>query len=244
MKHSDAPVKELAPEEVRIKQAYARRLRTVPATRYSCFNSGNLMIEQELERGFLYEFRRQKGVSLRDQRILEIGCGTGARLRSLIQWGAQPENLVGVDLIEERVTEARRLLPQAVTIVRGSASSLEFSDCSFDVVCQFTLFSSVLDGQVKQRIGQEMLRVLKPDGCLIWYDFRVNNPLNSDVRGIGKTEIGQLFPECTITFRRLTLLPPLARFLGNFSPAACQIISATRLLSTHYLAFITKPSAA
>jgi len=214
----------------------------VPGTRYSCFNPGNVIIEQELERCFLSGFRRVKGLSLKDHRVLEIGCGTGARLRSFIQWGVQPENLVGLDLLEERVREARRLLPQSVTTVTGSASSLGFSDCTFDLVCQFTLFSSVLDDQIKQRISREMLRVVRPDGLLVWYDFKVNNPLNPDVQGIEKREIRRLFPECSITFRRLTLLPPLARFLGRLSPAVCQLISASRLLSTHYLAFIKKPS--
>ncbi len=53
---------------------------------------------------------------------------------------------------------------------------------------------------MKRKIASEMLRVLKEDGSIIWYDFFVRDPRNKDVSGIGKNEIRQLFPGCQIEF--------------------------------------------
>ena len=36
---------------------------------------------------------------------------------------------------------------------------------------------------MKQAVAEEMLRVLKPQGLILWYDYHVNNPWNKDVRG-------------------------------------------------------------
>lgn len=227
-------------EEARIKRAYARRKQLVFDSRYSCFNAGNLLIEQEVERHFLSTLHQLGRAPLHDKQILEVGCGSGDWLRKLVCWGAQPENIVGIDLLEERINEACRLLPKTVTLTTGSASKLEFSDQTFDLVLQFTLFTSVLDGSLKGKIANEMLRVLKPDGCIIWYDFHVNNPFNPDVRGISKREIRQLFPQCHIHLRRITLVPHVARLLSRVSPALCRLISSVRVFSTHYLVFILK----
>ena len=41
---------------------------------------------------------------------------------------------------------------------------------------------------MKQKVAAEMLRVVKPQGLILWYDFRYNNPRNSNVRGIGAAE--------------------------------------------------------
>lgn len=227
-------------EEARIVTAYARRKELIPEDRYSCFNPGNLLIQQEIERHLLSSLYRLGRAPLRDKQILEVGCGSGCWVRSLISWGAQPENIFGIDLLEERIDEARRLLPKAVTVTAGSASTLEFADQAFDLVFQFTLFSSILDRALKGKIANEMLRVLRPDGCIIWYDFHVNNPFNPDVRGLKKQEIRQLFPHCQTHFRRITLMPPAARVLGRISPALCQLLSSLKIFSTHYLVLILK----
>jgi ubiquinone/menaquinone biosynthesis C-methylase UbiE len=227
-------------EQRRIREVYARRKERIHADRYSYFNPGNLVIEQELEGYFLSSLTKLGRAPLRDKRILEVGCGSGPWLRNLIRWGAQPENLVGVDLLEERIEQARRLLPGSVCLTSGDATNLAFPDGTFDLVFQFTMLSSVLDDSVKREIAMEMLRVLKPDGCIISYDLHVNNARNPDVRGIGKQEILRLFPNCATFFRRLTFLPPAARALGPISPSLCRLLASVKIFSTHYLAFILK----
>jgi ubiquinone/menaquinone biosynthesis C-methylase UbiE len=236
-------------EETRIMRAYADRERVVPGTRYSCFNSGTLLLEQELERHILAGLRRFVRTSVDDQtgreplddkEILEIGCGRGLRLQNLIRWGARPERLFGLDLQPARIAEARHLLPESVNLSTGNATQLQFAKQQFDLVFLFTVFSSILDHGVRKAVAQEMLRVVKAGGCIVWYDFHVNNPRNADVRGVKKAEVRQLFPNCRYHFDRITLVPPVARALAPHSVALCRLLSSVKILSTHYLAFITK----
>jgi ubiquinone/menaquinone biosynthesis C-methylase UbiE len=228
-------------EEARIRKVYAKRKDTVlyPSL-YSHFNPGHLFIVQERERRVLELLQRHGYEDLRSKNLLEIGCGEGYWLREFIAWGARPENIRGIDLLEDRVAEARRLSPSEINIDCGSAAKLEFPDESFDVVLQSTMFTSILDASLKQQIAAEMLRVLRREGLILWYDYHVNNPRNSDVRGVKRREIAQLFPGCRIELQRVTLLPPLTRLLAPRSFLACDLLAKIPLLCTHYLGVIRK----
>jgi ubiquinone/menaquinone biosynthesis C-methylase UbiE len=175
-------------------------------------------------------------------RLLEVGCGDGWWLRKFVEYGADQRNLRGVELLPDRVERARVLSPN-IQVTQGDASRLHMPDGSFDIVLQSTVFSSILDPAMRRAVASEMLRVLSPGGLVIWYDMRVDNPGNPDVRGVPRSEVEALFPGCVCRFRRATLAPPLARRLAPASRALCQLLSAFPFLLTHYLAFISKPSA-
>jgi SAM-dependent methyltransferase len=130
-----APIAFLA-EAKRITEAYVRRSLAVPAERYSPFELSNLMRVQELERKVLQLIARCLGTSLRYKTILEIGCGTGYWLRQFIQWGANPSNLAGVDILSAKIALARELCPPDVHLECRDASELSFPDGSFDIVWQ------------------------------------------------------------------------------------------------------------
>ena len=170
-------------------------------------------------------------------RILDIGCGDGNMLREFLQWGAQPENLAGIDLRPEPVNYALSLNPN-LDIRCGSASELPWPELSFDMVCQHTLFTSVLDGKMRMKISTEMKRVVRENGMILWYDFFYNNPANPDVRGVRKAEIKKLFPDCRYKFARITLAPPIARRLVSVSWGLCTFLESLQLFNTHYLAAI------
>ena len=225
-------------EEARIRTVYAKRQGN--DVRYSWFSPGHLFIIQERERRLLTLLQRHGFALLDTYKILEIGCGTGHWLREFIKWGARPEKIAGVDLLSDRVTEAKKLCPDAVQIQCGSAADLTFPDDTFDLVLQSTVFTSVLDFSMKQRMASEMLRVVKSDGLILWYDYHVNNPWNSDVRGVKRQEISQLFPGCLIKLQRITLAPPLVRLLAPYSWLACYLLGKVPWLCTHYLGVIRK----
>jgi ubiquinone/menaquinone biosynthesis C-methylase UbiE len=225
-------------EEARIRAAYAKRQKD--DARYSYFSMGNLFIVQERERRLLALLKRNNLAPLQTKKILEVGCGTGYWLREFIKWGARPENITGLDLLADRVAEARYLCPEGVSIVYGNAAALAFPDATFDLVVQSTVFTSVLDTSMKQQMASEMLRVVKDGGFLLWYDYHVNNPWNPDVRGIKRREISQLFSGCRITLQRLTLIPPLVRLLAPYSWLACYVLGKMPWLCTHYLGLISK----
>jgi SAM-dependent methyltransferase len=224
-------------EEARIREAYARRW---DESRYSWFNAGYLFTMQALESQLLVLLKQYDFASLDTKNVLEVGCGTGFWLREFIKWGARPENITGVDLLSDSVAKARHLCPEAVKIHCGSAAELLFPDGIFDLVLQSTVFTSVLDASLKRRMASEMLRVVKRDGLILWYDFHVNNPWNPDVRGVKRREIYQLFPGCRIDLRRITLAPPLVRSIAPYSWLACYLLEKIPLLCTHYLGVIRK----
>lgn len=230
---------EYAAEEARIRAAYAEReLRPAISKRESYFDRGCLFMMHEQERKMLDLLKLSGRDELQNQKILEVGCGTGGILRKIIRWGAHPENVFGLDLVPENIERARRLSPGAVSLACGNAADIPHPDAAFDIVVQVTVFSSILNPGLKQQIAREMRRVLKPDGAILWLDFFVNNPRNREVRGVGRKEICSLFPDCDIALRRVTLAPPLARLLAPYSWLLCDVLAGLAFLDTHYLGLL------
>lgn len=222
-------------EEQRIREAYARRR---VQHLYSWFNPAYVFMAQERERAILKVLAESGMTSLAGTRILDVGCGMGAWLLDFLKWGAAPENLCGVDLLPERVELARRLLPPAVQLRCASARVLDVPEGSFDLVLQSTVFTSILDPAMKRQIAREMLRSVRGGGFILWYDYLFDNPANPDVRGVRKSEIRDLFPECEIRLRRITLAPPAVRRLASRSRLLCCLLEKVPWLCTHYLGVI------
>lgn len=227
-------------EEARIHEAYARRQYTVPADLYSAFNRAHLYTLQQLERRTLRLIAAHGFSSLANKTICEIGCGGGYWLRRFVDWGANPENLFGFDLLENLVAQARHRCPVAVNLECANAASLPLLNSSCDLVAQFTVFSSILDVSLRRAVAMEMLRILRPGGLIVWYDTRVNNPSNIDVRGIRRRELQRLFPVCRIELEAITLAPPINRILADASWLLSYFFERVPLLRTHYLGAITK----
>jgi ubiquinone/menaquinone biosynthesis C-methylase UbiE len=227
-----------AAEEARIRAAYAKREKD--DARYSWFNPAYQLMIRECERRILARLKQIGFADLQSKSVLEIGCGRGYWLREFVKWGARPENVTGIDLLMDRVVQARELCPAGVRVHCGSASDLPFRSEHFDIVFQSTVFTSILDINLKRKAADEMVRVLKREGLIIWYDYHVNNPWNKDVRGVKRREIHKLFPNCRIDLERITLLPPLARFLAPYSYLTCYLLENVPLLCTHYLGVIRK----
>jgi len=222
-----------------IKKRYERRKLLSENTRYSYFNKGNLFIVQEKQRKLLDLLHRQGFRSLKKMKILEVGCGNGGWLRDFVQWGAHSENLYGIDLLKDRIEEAKKINPN-FNFLCANAEKLDFDDKSFDIVIVATCFTSILDAKMKKNIAREILRVVKIGGIILWYDFRFDNPWNPDVKGIEKKEIKELFGDCDYNFNLTTLLPPLTRRLAPLSLLACELLAKIPFLKTHYLVVIKK----
>lgn len=225
--------------EQRLKEAYEKR-KAIPANRYSLLNPANLFMLQSRERALSAVFAELHLHDFKNLRILDIGCGSGGQLLNFLHYGAMPQNLCGIDLLPERVNKAKTILP-ASNIRLGNATDLPWPDNSFDIAVPFTVFTSILEPEIKKQASAEILRALKPGGILLWYDFHMDNPANPDVRGVKKAEIAALFPDCKISLKRITLAPPLTRMIAPFSIISCQLLEKLRILNTHYLGYIRKP---
>ncbi len=230
-------VNESLVEERRVSKTFTRHRTDY---RYVWSNPSYVFMMQDVERRLLVLLAQHGVTSLNGRRILEIGCGTGNWLREFVKWGAHPRDVVGMDLLGERVSEAKALCAEGVRLFCGNATTLPVRTASFDLVAQFTVFTSVLDTDLKRQIASEMIRVIKPDGLILWYDFSFNNPKNLAVRGVSRKEIQQLFPGCSVGLRRITLAPPVTRRLASRSWLACSLLNAIPFLRTHVLAVIKK----
>ncbi len=178
-------------------------------------------------------------------RLLDFGCGPGTISVGLAR-AVEPGEFHGIDMEESQIEIARAAAASGAhdnaTFHVGDASAMPFEDEFFDLVIQFTMFTSILDNSMKRNIAQEMLRVLKPMGMILWYDYHISKPTNLDVKGIGKREIKGLFPNCSFCFKRVTLAPPLTGAIAPYSLLLCHLLDSISLLRTHYLVAISKNS--
>ena len=229
-------------EETRIQRVYAAYAdQGVVESKWSLENPGNVAISQERSRVLAKMLDRAAFTPLGDKRILEVGCGQGRVLQDLVELGARPGFLAGVDLRTEAIDAARSRWPE-VDLRVADGQRLPFVAESFDVVAVFTVFSSILEGKISKMVAREISRVLKPGGGVVHYDFQYRNPWNPEVRGINRVEVETLFPGFRGEWTSLTLLPPLARRLGPLTAFAYPALAAVAALRTHLLGVLIKPA--
>jgi SAM-dependent methyltransferase len=221
----------------RARGVYAARAGNASLARgYSVFVPSNLFTLQGRD-WIIADLLRRSGLwSLADLDILDVGCGAGGELRRMTTLGADPARMAGIDLMPARIEEARRVLPAARFEV-GSAHELPFANASFDLVTQFVLFSSVVHPGLRQAIACEMLRVLRPNGRILWYDLRSLRP-HPDLVPIGLAELRSLFPGCSIEARPATLGWRPSHFLAPRSRVAAILAEKLPRTRSHYVALI------
>lgn len=224
-------------EEARILSEYARREREIPRDRYSPAQPAALFARQNTQRHVIALMARQGIWPPAALDVLDVGCGSGGWLQDFSRWGADPERLRGVDLIPDRVSAAKHNLPQS-DIRECSAAALPWPDASFDLVTQFVVFTSILDPGIRSQAAREMLRVTRPGGVILWYDFRCNNPRNRNVRRVTLHEIQTLFPGCRVEAQSVTLAPPLAEIIAPLCWPLAHALESLPFLRTHLLCLI------
>lgn len=121
------------------------------------------------------------------QRVLEVGCGTGAILHELIT----PASLHGLDINFAALAECRAHVPGA-SLIHGDALSLPYSGRLFDIVyCHFLL----LWVRDPLQALTEMKRVTKSGGHILAfaepnYSRRVDQP--AELTPLGRWQIEAL----------------------------------------------------
>jgi ubiquinone/menaquinone biosynthesis C-methylase UbiE len=227
-------------DTARITAEYDRRAREIPDDFYSWAKPANLLMHQQTIRSCIAALSRGSFFPLDGLRVADIGCGAGTWLLEFVEWGADPTNLAGIDLIPARLERARQRLPQADLHI-GSASDLPWPDESFDLLSQMLVFTNMFDPEFKRAVSKEMLRVLKPGGGILWFDFRIDNPNNPEVQGLRKSEIQSLFPDCEVELKPTLLAPPLSRLIAPRSWVLGEALATLPFLCTHYAGLIRKP---
>jgi ubiquinone/menaquinone biosynthesis C-methylase UbiE len=224
----------------RIAQAY-RELEARAGSRYDLRNRGNRLVLDERRKLARRLLDDAGWLPLGPRRVLEVGCGTGSELRWMLEMGASPQNLVGVDLLADRVRVARAAFPD-IEFHEGNAERLPFPDATFEVAMAITLFSSILDASMAHNVAREIVRVLRPGGGLLWYDFRYDSPSNRNVRGVTGRAVRELFPGLDGRLFTITVAPPLVRRLGPLTSIAYSSLSHVPLARTHLMGLLRKPA--
>lgn len=142
-------------DEIREIADRYRRRDQIPARRYSRLNPVVNLTAQERQRALVRLFANLGLESLSDLQVLEVGCGNGSNLLELIELGASPQNLVGNELLEDRLADARNRLPASTELFAGDASQLALSAEHFDIVYQSTVFSSILDDGLQESLAKK-----------------------------------------------------------------------------------------
>jgi ubiquinone/menaquinone biosynthesis C-methylase UbiE len=101
-------------------------------------------------------------------RVLDVGCGTGGAARALAASLPGVERVVGLDVSETMIAEARARTRKSATsapveFVVGNAHAMPFPDGSFDGAYSTRVFEIIGD---PRRALSEMARVLRPSGRL------------------------------------------------------------------------------
>jgi SAM-dependent methyltransferase len=221
-----------------VAERYARR---TGAGLYSPLRPEVWQTLHERQRVLLGLLARHGMTDLSALRLVEVGCGAGGNLLELLRLGFEPANLRGLELLPERFERARAVLPAALPLWLGDATEAPVAAASQDLVLAATVFSSILDDAVQQRLAEAMWRWLRPGGAVVWYDFAFDNPRNPDVRGVPVARVRRLFPEAALEVHRVTLAPPLARAACRVHPSLYTVLNAVPWLRTHRLAWIRKP---
>ncbi len=100
------------------------------------------------------------------KRGLDAGCGSGARDVFLL-W-SDNYDIVGLDAVEENITEARRLHPEIAdrVFVADLQQPIPFEAASFDFVACNAVIQHIPPETVQEIVLPELARVLRPEGVL------------------------------------------------------------------------------
>lgn len=114
-----------------------------------------------------------------DEKVLDIGCGTGILTRQLAKVldGSRSDQAIGIDAAAKMIAVARRKAA-GLTHLRfetALAENLPFAENSFDAAVS-TFFYHHIDRELKDLSLTELRRVLKPGGRAVIID--VDTPSN------------------------------------------------------------------
>lgn len=178
----------------------------------------------------LSKFRKPEKIEL-----LEVGAGAGSNLSFFKNLEIVDKNIYANELLEDRAAELKNNFPDIHTLP-GDALQLSFKN-KFDIVFQSTVFTSILDSDLKKQFADKLWSMTKPNGIILWYDFMYNNPKNKSVKGINRSEIKLLFNDSKkIEFFKVTLAPPIGRRFQNLYA----LLNGFSFLRTHVIAVIYK----
>jgi trans-aconitate methyltransferase len=142
---------------------------------------------------------------LKNERILDVGCGTGQLTHKIAESGAQ---VTGIDSSPDMIGQARQNYP-AIKFVLSDAAAMQFAD-EFDAVFSNAALHWMLNPEA---VAQTMFRALKPGGRLV-------------VEMGGKGNIGRIEESLETVLSKLRQPPPSKNYFPSIGQYAAVLESA------------------
>lgn len=165
-------------------------------------------------RGFVIPLIERALEGCEEPRIVDCGCGTGANLEMLSDFG----HACGFDLSPIGLSIGRA--SGRFRLVRGSVSAAPFSSGTFDLVTSFDVLYALEDRDERAAVA-EMFRLARPGGYVLINVAAMNvlrgdhSVLSQEVRRYTRADLRRLvaaagFQIVRLTYTNFTLFLPLA----------------------------------
>lgn len=171
-----------------------------------------LFKDQALEIKLTDIFLKYKFHYLNQCKVLDVGCGEGRFLRKLLDWGADPEKLFGIDLHPGAIELAKELSSPNISFSVQHADKLSYEDGQFDIIFLIGVIQHVLDEKLQVLIANELKRVLSRRGIIITLNINKSGmnkfsatELNDTTVGIDSADLERLFPGYRVEFEDIML---------------------------------------
>lgn len=116
----------------------------------------------------------------KNARILEVGCGYGRYIKTLLEMGYK--NCYGIDLSPEQVSYAKRVLGLSNVDQADALDWLDGKEAMFDCILGLDILEHFQTDDLL-RFGEKMYKALKPGGCVIFQVPNGMSPLNPLIYG-------------------------------------------------------------
>lgn len=144
--------------------------------------------------------------------ICDVGCSTGDELVAWRDLGVPASRLAGTELVPSRAEIARERLPEAdIRVVEGF--DLPFASGSFDVCTAALVLSTIAGPAQRRRLLTEMLRITRPGGLVVIYDFVIRKPWNRNVVAVATRDLASVLGRPIEVQRAAPFLPFLTAVL-------------------------------
>ncbi|HYZ34495.1 MAG TPA: class I SAM-dependent methyltransferase [Crenalkalicoccus sp.] len=165
------------------REQFVRRLFNRTAASYDRLNAAfSLGTGQRYRRRALLSAGLKPG-----DRVLDVAVGTGLVAREACFITGQPRNVIGLDVSEGMLAQARRQL--SIGLVQARAEAIPLGDATVDFVSIGYALRHVSD---LERVFSEFLRVLKPGGRLLIME--ITAPGNRMGENMLKIYLGHVVP--------------------------------------------------